>query len=126
MNACGCSNRFRPKDYVVVCSCSGASDTGCIADRAARALAAEKIAKMSCTAAIAAQDEEISEWTVAAAKVLLVDGCEKDCARKIFEARGFSDLLHVRVTDLGMEKGKTPVTDDAVQQVLSAAKALLG
>jgi len=111
--------------YNVVCSCSGAADTGCIADKAARLLSSRKIAKMSCTAAIAAGDEEISNFTVNATNVIVIDGCDKDCSRKILENRGFTDLLHVRVTDLGMEKGKTPVTEEAVEKVAEKAASLL-
>jgi uncharacterized metal-binding protein len=80
---------------------------------------------MSCTAAIAAADEEISNFTVNATNVIVIDGCDKDCSRKILENRGFTDLLHVRVTDLGMEKGKTPVTEEAVEKVAEKAASLL-
>jgi len=80
---------------------------------------------MSCTAAIAAGDEEISNFTVNATNVIVIDGCDKDCSRKILENRGFTDLLHVRVTDLGMEKGKTPVTEEAVEKVAEKAASLL-
>ncbi len=122
MSQCCCGSRFAA--YNVVCSCSGAADTGCIADRAARLLAARHVAKLSCTAAIAAGDEEISNWSVAARQVLVIDGCEKDCAKKILESRGFTDLLHLRVTDLGMEKGKTGVSEEAVEKVAERAAAL--
>ncbi|MGC8840386.1 MAG: putative zinc-binding protein [Candidatus Sumerlaeaceae bacterium] len=121
MSSCSCGARLV---YRAVCSCSGAADTGCIADHAARLISARKLAKMSCAAAIAAGDEEISNWTVASEHVLVIDGCEKNCAKKILESWGFTDLLHVRVTDLGMEKGKTPVTDEAVEKVVAHAVAL--
>lgn len=123
--SCCCNPVVRIR-YYAVCACSGASDTGQIGDRAARKLAAEKIAKMSCTAAIAVGDQEIMDWTVAATAVVAIDGCEKDCSRKVLESRGFTDLVHVRVTDLGMVKGKTPITDEAVNRVVAAARERLG
>ena len=125
MSSCGCGSKFRQKEYSVVCACSGAADTGWISDRAARTLSLERVARMSCTAAIAAGDEDVMQFTVDGQKLLAIDGCDKDCTKKILKARGFVDFLHIRVTDLGMEKGKTPVTDEAVQKVVSLAKSLL-
>lgn len=123
MSSCCCGARLI---YKAVCSCSGASDTGCISDRAARQIAAEKIANMTCTAAIAARVEDVLNWTVNAQHVIVIDGCDKDCAKRILEERGFTDLVHVRVTDLGMEKGKTPVTEENTQKVVARVKSLLG
>jgi uncharacterized metal-binding protein len=81
---------------------------------------------MTCTAAIAARVEDVLNWTVNAQHVIVIDGCDKDCAKRILEERGFTDLVHVRVTDLGMEKGKTPVTEENIQKVVARVKSLLG
>ena len=62
----------------------------------------------------------------AAAPVLLaIDGCPQDCAKKTLEFAGFTNVKHVRVTDLGFKKWRTPASDEAVGCVVTAAAALL-
>ena len=64
--------------------------------------------RMFCLAGIAAKVELIEKSTRSADRLLVVDGCDSDCARKTMEADGFGDFIHLRVSDLGFEKGKTP------------------
>ncbi len=59
------------------------------------------------------------------AKVLAIDGCPIDCAKKLLEKQGFSGFAWLRVTDLGLEKGKSPVTEDAIATVASKCRELL-
>ena len=63
--------------------------------------------------------------TQAASAVLAIDGCPLDCARKTLEEAGFSQFEHVRLSDLGMEKGKAPATEERVEQVVGQARARL-
>jgi uncharacterized metal-binding protein len=65
------------------------------------------------------------ESTKAAAKILAIDGCPQDCAKKTLEHAGFAVFEHLRVTDLGLKKGKSPVTDENVNEVAEKAKNLL-
>ncbi|MEN6333073.1 MAG: putative zinc-binding protein, partial [Phycisphaerales bacterium] len=62
----------------------------------------------------------------AASRILAIDGCPMDCAKKTLEQIGCTGFGHVRVTDLGMEKGKSPATDAGVETVVKAAHPLLG
>jgi hypothetical protein len=39
---------------------------------------------------------------------------------------GFTDFRHLRVTDLGFEKGQSPVTDEAVDHVVAAILSTKG
>ena len=105
--------------------CSGAADTAEIADRAVRTLHREKEAKMYCLAGIAGGVELIVVNTQAANRMLVVDGCDSDCAKKTMEKNGFPDFTHFRVTDLGWEKGKTPVTDERVAEAANRLRQLL-
>ena len=112
---CCCSRA--PK---LIFSCSGAADVGAIADQAARQLTRDKTAFMCCTAAVAAGVPEIMEKARAATQILVIDGCDHDCSRTVVEQGGFTGFAHVRLKDLGMQKGKTPVTDE---NIATAARA---
>ena len=94
--------------------CSGASDVGEIADRACRKLKAEGNASMYCLAGIGGRVSGIMKTTGAAGKVLAVDGCPLDCARKCLEQAGFSGFLHLGAYDAGFAKGRSPATPKAV------------
>ena len=118
--ACACG--AAPK---LIFACSGAADVGQIADLAARKLTAEGAGKMFCLAGIGGRVSGIVATTQAAAAILAIDGCPLDCARKTLEERGFSRFEHLRLTDLGMEKGKTPATDEAVAKVVAHGKTRL-
>ena len=120
-NPCSCG-RLR---FNLGFACSGASDVGGIADQAARTLAREKTASMCCAAAIAAEVPDVVEKTRTATKIVVIDGCDYDCARKIMEKGRFKEFAYVRLQDLGMEKGKTPVTEENIAKAASAAREAL-
>jgi len=119
---CGCSCDAPPK---LIFACSGAADVGHISDLAARKLTAEGVGKMFCLAGIGGRVSGIMATTQAASAVLAIDGCPLDCARKTLEEAGFQQFEHVRLSDLGMEKGKSPATDERVDQVAGQARARL-
>jgi uncharacterized metal-binding protein len=116
----------KPSGDAMIFPCSGAADTGAIADGAARGLARHGVATMYCLAGIGAKVEKIVTNTQAAERLVALDGCDNDCSRKMLEAAGFEPVLHLRITDLGMEKGKTPVTTERVRQVMDEIRRRLG
>ncbi len=122
---CSCSCNEESGPTALVYPCSGAADTGEIADRAARRLDAEDKAWMSCLAGIGGRVSGLMANAAAAPALLAIDGCPHDCAKKTLELAGFTNIRHVRVTDLGFKKGKAPVTEDATRQVADTAGALL-
>ena len=109
----------------LIFSCSGAADVGHISDLAARKLTREGAGKMFCLAGIGGRVSGIMETTKAASKILAIDGCPLDCARKSLEEAGIKDFEHLRLTDIGMEKGQSPVSDDLVDQVVARGKQRL-
>ncbi len=113
---CGCSCGG-PK---LIFACSGAADVGAIADQAARKLARDGAGKMYCLAGLGGGIQPIIDTTKAAGKVLAIDGCNVDCVKKTLERLGFKDYLHMRVTDLGLEKGSAPVNHESIGKVASA------
>jgi uncharacterized metal-binding protein len=109
----------------LIFSCSGADDVGEISDRAARKLSAEGAGKMFCLAGIGGRVSGIMETTRVAAAVLAIDGCPLDCARRSLELAGFAKFEHIRLSDLGMDKGKSPATEDRISKVVHHGKSRL-
>ena len=109
----------------LIFSCSGAADVGHISDLAARKLTREGAGKMFCLAGIGGRVSGILETTKAASKILAIDGCPLDCARKSLEEAAINEFEHLRLTDLGMEKGQAPVNDELVDKVVAAGQQRL-
>ena len=107
-------------------ACSGAADVGQIADHAAEKLTADGAGKMSCLAGIGGRVSGLMEIAKSAKLILAIDGCPLHCARNTLEKAGFTKFEHLCLADLGMEKGKTPPTDQAVATVVARGKARLG
>lgn len=110
--SCCCS--AAPK---LIFACSGGADVGALADQAARKLTADGVAKMFCLAGIGGRVSGIMKTTEAATKVVAIDGCPLNCARKSLEQAGFTEFTHVQLADLGFAKGESPVTEDRVASV---------
>lgn len=115
--SCGCT----PAKVNLVFACSGASDVGGVTDQAARKLSREKTASMSCIAAVAAEIPDIMKKVQAADEIIALDGCDHECAAKVLRKGGVDRFAHVRLKDLGMEKGKTPVTEESIVKAAAAA-----
>lgn len=109
----------------LIFACSGAADVGKIADLAARKLTQDGVGKMFCLAGVGGRVKGIMETTKGAQAILAIDGCPLHCARNTLEQAGFKKFEHVCLSDLGMEKGKTPATDQAVNKVAALGKARL-
>ncbi len=105
--------------------CSGGSDVGKLTDEAARRLTKDGKGRMYCLAGIGGRVSGIMETTKSAAKILVIDGCPLDCAKHTMEQAGFKGFEHLRLTDIGIEKGKSPVTDDSIAKVADAASPKL-
>jgi uncharacterized metal-binding protein len=80
---------------------------------------------MFCLAGIGGGVDPIMDTTAAADRILAIDGCPLDCVRHTLERAGFEEFHHVRVTDLGLKKGETAVSEAAIDQVVARASTLL-
>lgn len=109
----------------MIFACSGCADVGAVADRAARKMTQDGIGKMYCLAGIGGRVPGIMKTAESASMILAIDGCELDCAKRSLDLAGFKNFSQIRVTDLGMEKGKTGVDDRSVGAVVEAASAVL-
>jgi uncharacterized metal-binding protein len=110
----------------LIFACSGAADVGEIADLAARKLNKEGSGKMFCLAGIGGCVEGIMKNTEAAKELVAIDGCPLDCAKKTLERGNFNEFMHVRLTDIGLEKGASAVTDENIKKVTEAVCVHLG
>lgn len=119
---CSCACSAGPK---LIFSCSGAADVGELADRAARKLSRAGHGKMFCLAGVGGRVSGILKSTEAAASILAIDGCALDCARKSLEEAGITRFNHLRLTNLGFEKGNAAVDSDSIAQVVEKAKTFL-
>ena len=119
-SACACGSA--PK---LIFACSGAADVGAIADQAARKLTKDGAGRMFCLAGSGGRVSAIMATTESAAKILAIDGCPQNCARKSLEQGGFRKYEHLQLSDLGMEKGKTPPTPEVIAKAAAAGAAKL-
>ena len=99
--------------------CSGGSDVGALSDLAARQMTRDGTGKMYCLAGIGGQIPGILSTTRDASKILAVDGCPMNCAKKILERAGFSQFEHVCLSDAGFQKGSSPATPENIAKVAS-------
>ena len=97
-------------------ACSGAANTGLLADQVARTLSERGVGGMTCLSAVAAN---LSGFVVSAReadKNVVIDGCKVGCGAKIFTEKGLS-FEHLITTDFGVTKGKTPITAELIESV---------
>ena len=109
----------------LIFACSGAADVGEIADRTARALTKNGLGKMFCLAGVGGRVPGIIKKTGEASDILALDGCDLDCTKKCLEQAGFTQFKHLRITDLGMEKGKTLATEQNVAKVVAQMDSIV-
>lgn len=110
---------------MLVLSYSGASNTGCYADKVARMLAESGQANMICLPKVAINDEKLIENVkTTTKKVIVIDGCSINCTEKILKEKAVTNFTHINITDFGITKGKTPITDDKIDEIINHIKNL--
>ena len=117
--ACGCGTE--KERNVIITACSGAANVGLLADRVARGLRAESIGSMICMAALGAELSGYIESAKSADLNLVIEGCPVSCGKKIYDKLGIKHLQLV-MTDFGVEKGKTVITDELVAETVARGK----
>ncbi len=98
---------------------------GGLSDQAARQMTKDGTGKMYCLAGIGGRVEAILASTRGAAKILAIDGCAQECARKTLELAGFSGFEHLKLEQMGFKKGETPLTPARIREVADRGAALL-
>ena len=105
----------------VLYACSGAADSGQIADLVARRLDDEDWGGISCLSGIGAGLAGFLEYAKEADNIIL-DGCPVGCGRKMFEQHALP-FTEVVITNHGVVKGSTPATPEVVERVAESIKA---
>ncbi|HOV13118.1 MAG TPA: putative zinc-binding protein [Spirochaetota bacterium] len=112
MAECSCGNN----GVKLIYSCSGAANTGYLADSVSRKLMKEGKGKMTCLAAIGADLSGFIESAKSVDKNIVIDGCPVACGKKIFEKNELK-FNHFILTELGVEKGKTEITEEVINKI---------
>lgn len=119
-NACACSAA-----PTLIFSCSGGADVGEIADQSARLLTRQGKGKMFCLAGVGGRVSGIVKSTEAADRILVIDGCPLNCARKTLEEAGFTQYSHLQLDEIGLKKGASEPSRQNVELVAAKASELL-
>jgi uncharacterized metal-binding protein len=106
---CGCN---KDAGETLIFTCAGAAHSGQVANRAGVQLAQQKLGKLFCVAAVAAEILEKMDRTRQATLRIAIDGCDDHCCRRVMEKAGVPVDVHVVVTDLGIEK--SPAQPDMI------------
>jgi uncharacterized metal-binding protein len=85
----------------------------------------DQVGKMYCLAGIGGKVGAILETTRAAGKILVIDGCPQECARKSMEQAGITGFQHLTLASIGLHKGSSPVTDERIRLVVKKGAELL-
>ena len=113
-------------DQRLIFACSGAADVGEIADKAARKLTRDGKGRMFCTAGSADGSAAFSRPRRRPRAFLAIDGCPLNCAKSSSGAGGVHTFKHLQLADLGLEKCKSPVTEESVNKVAARAAEMIG
>lgn len=119
---CDCACSAAP---TLIFACSGAADVGELADRTARRLTRDGKGKMFCLAGIGGRVSGIVKTTEAAGKILAIDGCALNCARKSLEEAGIREFAHMSLGELGFGTGESTPDAEAISKVAEAATEFL-
>ncbi len=111
--SCSCGGDAATK---LIYACSGAANTGYLADQVARKLHAEGTGKMTCLSGVGADISGFIESAKSADKNVVLDGCPVACGKKAFESKGLPFDYFV-MTDFGVEKKKTEITVEVIDRV---------
>lgn len=115
--SCGCA----PGQKRLIYACSGAANTGLLADQVARRLTLMGEGKMTCLAGVGAALDGFLKAAVHAEQNLVIDGCPIACGRKAFERYGLPCVALV-LTDFGVEKGATLIDGGVIERVAEAVR----
>lgn len=123
MSGCNCGDGV-PEVSRIMYPCDGCADVGEVSDQVCRKLRREGFAQasMSCLSGIAAHMQPFIDAAKKANQVVAVDGCPVGCAKKVLEHVELSPVSYV-LTQMGLEKGKTEVTQQVIDEISEKIKA---
>lgn len=88
-------------------TCSGGSNVGRYTNRIAVELTQEGLGRMFCLAGIGAGIDGMVRSAMDVEKLIVIDGCDIACAKKVLEAQNIREPEYYFVlTEMGVEKNK--------------------
>lgn len=100
---CSCSCSCETTE-ILIFPCSGASNVGQIANQAGVELTKAGVGKMFCLAGIGGHVESFVESAKGAQRIIAIDGCPVQCAKKTLEHAGVTITDYTVVTEEGIKK----------------------
>jgi uncharacterized metal-binding protein len=91
---------------IMILACSGGSNVGQLANRAAVELTQEGFGKMYCLAGIGGGLKGFVQSAKDVPLIAAIDGCSVGCAKAILKNADISSYNYIVLTDLGIEKNK--------------------
>lgn len=113
-------------NQVMLLSCSGGSNVGQLSNQAVVELTKEGFGKMYCLAGIGGKLSGFVASAKSAPLVVLIDGCEIGCGKKIFENEGIPLQNYIVITQLGITKNKEfDLKREDIEKVKDGVKDIL-
>lgn len=110
---------------IMILSCSGASNVGQLANRAAVELTQEGFGKMFCLSGIGGGLSGFDQSAKDTPGMIAIDGCEVGCAKATLEKAGVPLKDYIVLTSLGIAKNKDfDLKHIEVQKVKEEAKKI--
>ncbi|MBU4276963.1 MAG: putative zinc-binding protein [Proteobacteria bacterium] len=91
---------------VMLLACSGASNVGQLTNQACVELTQEGFGKMFCLAGVGGKLQGFIQAVKDAPELVILDGCEKGCAKAIMQQAGLPLRGYVVLTQQGIAKNK--------------------
>jgi len=98
------NNQKTDTGKIAIFTCAGGSNTGQLANAIGVKLVKSNLGYMVCLAGIAAGIQNAFKKVSQAKSVIAIDGCPKNCAKKILEKAGIEVNYHYDLTKLGIKK----------------------
>lgn len=77
---------------------------------------------MSCLAGVGGRVKHLLAVAQQAERILVIDGCPIECARKTLELAGVKTFEHLGLHEVGLRKGACPVDEENIDRGVEAAK----
>jgi len=90
-----------------------------------RGLGIKPVVSVATGADIGDQLSDILKTAETADRILAIDGCSLNCAKNSLELAGFKDFRHFHLGQIGLQKGKSPPTDENIAKVIAKGTELM-
>lgn len=117
--ACGSAN-------VAIFPCAGASNVGQLSNKIAIELEKQSFGNLMCTVGIGARAPGLMKSAESSERIIAIDGCPVNCARKTLELAGFKVDRHIVISELGIKKNKDKnLKDNEISEALKKTLEIL-